>query len=92
MTVEPIKRGLKRAKSSEAEIQMRWAFSSAPSPGAESPGICNLRQGLVEGAVRASSPAMGAAIRRVLDGLHREKADAGVDAMLLRLYEPILFR
>ena len=46
----------------------------------------------MEGCVRASRPAMGASIRRVLEGLHREKAAPGVDGMLLRLYEPILFR
>jgi condensin-2 complex subunit G2 len=29
---------------------------------------------------------------QVLNGLHSEKRAAGVDAMLLRLYSPILFR
>jgi len=47
---------------------------------------------LVEGAVRAATPAMAASIRRVLAGLHGEKAAPGVDAMLLRVYEPIIFR
>lgn len=46
----------------------------------------------MEGAVRASTPAMGASIRRLLEGLHKEKGAPGVDAMLLRLYEPIIFR
>ena len=49
-------------------------------------------QGLVEGSVRAATPAMAASIRRVLAGLHAEKAAPGVDAMLLRVYEPIIFR
>ena len=49
-------------------------------------------QGLVEGAVRAATPPMAASIRRVLAGLHSEKAAPGVDAMLLRVYEPIIFR
>ena len=53
---------------------------------------CFRVQGLVDGAVRASTPAMAAGIRRVLAGLHREKAAPGVDAMLLRVYEPIIFR
>ena len=46
----------------------------------------------MDGAVRASTPAMAASVRRVLAGLHREKAAPGVDAMLLRVYEPIIFR
>ena len=42
--------------------------------------------------MRASTPAMAASIRRVLEGVHKEKAAPGVDAMLLRVYEPIIFR
>jgi len=49
-------------------------------------------QGLIQAATLASTPAMGAAIRRVLGGLHGQKQAPGVDAMLLRLYEPIIFR
>lgn len=50
------------------------------------------RQGLMQAAVGASTEPMAAALRRVLDGFHREKAAPGVDALLLRLYRPILFR
>ena len=46
----------------------------------------------MEGATRAATPAMATNIRRVLSGLHSEKAAPGVDAMLLRVYEPIIFR
>jgi condensin-2 complex subunit G2 len=49
-------------------------------------------QGLMQSAVLASTPAMGAAIRRVLGGLHTQKQAPGMDALLLRLYEPIIFR
>ena len=70
-------------------VYRAWAGSS---------GACRLEvqqtlvQGLMEAAILASAPAMAAALRRVLGGLHAQKAQAGVDAMLLSLYEPILFR
>jgi condensin-2 complex subunit G2 len=51
-----------------------------------------LIQGLVESAVLASTPAVAAALRRGLGGLHAQKHQPGVDAALLALYEPILFR
>jgi hypothetical protein len=35
---------------------------------------------------------MAANLRTVLNGFHAQKAHRGVDAMLLRLYEPVLFR
>lgn len=53
---------------------------------------CCPLQGLMQAAVLASTPAMAAVIRRVLGGLHSQKQAAGVDALLLRLYEPIIFR
>lgn len=46
----------------------------------------------MQAAMTASTPAMAAAIRRVLGGLHAQKMASGVDAMLLRLYEPLVFR
>lgn len=46
----------------------------------------------MQAAISASTQPMAAALRRVLDGFHREKASPGVDALLLRLYRPILFR
>ena len=49
-------------------------------------------QGLMQAAVLAASPALAAALTRLLGGLHAEKAAPGVDALLLRLYRPILFR
>ncbi|BDA48499.1 Condensin-2 complex subunit G2 [Coccomyxa sp. Obi] len=52
----------------------------------------NQVQGLMQAAISASTQPMAAALRTVLDGFHREKAAPGVDALLLRLYRPILFR
>jgi condensin-2 complex subunit G2 len=49
-------------------------------------------QGLADAALLASTPQMAASLRAVLCGFHAQKAYRGVDAMLLRLYEPILFR
>jgi hypothetical protein len=49
-------------------------------------------QDLMQAALLASTPALAAALRQVLGGLHSQKRVAGVDAMLLRLYRPILFR
>lgn len=49
-------------------------------------------QSLIKNALRASSPALAASLRRVLDGLHSQRLTPGTDAMLLRLYHPLLFR
>jgi len=49
-------------------------------------------QDLMEASILASSPTLSASLRRVLGGLHSQKHQPGVDAMLLELYEPILFR
>lgn len=46
----------------------------------------------MQAAMVASTPAMASAIRRVLSGLHSQKMAPGVDSMLLRLYEPLIFR
>ena len=46
----------------------------------------------MQAAVLAAMPAMATALRRLLGGLHADKAAPGVDAMLLRLYRPLLFR
>ena len=51
-----------------------------------------LLQSLIKSALRASSPALAASLRRVLDGLHSQRLTPGTDAMLLRLYHPLLFR
>lgn len=49
-------------------------------------------QALMQAAIYASTPTLAAALRQVLAGLHAQKKTAGVDSMLCRLYEPILFR
>lgn len=49
-------------------------------------------QSLIRSALRASSPALAASLRRVLDGLHSQRLTPGTDAMMLRLYHPLLFR
>ncbi len=46
----------------------------------------------MQSCIAASSPGLNASLRRVLDGFHSQKAQGAVDSMLLRLYEPILFR
>ena len=46
----------------------------------------------MESCILAKTTALSSAIRRVLYGFHSQKAQSKVDAMLLRLYEPILFR
>jgi condensin-2 complex subunit G2 len=54
-----------------------------------------LLQNLMNAALHGSGQALVANIRRVLGELHRSKRLGGagsVDAMLVRLYEPILFR
>ena len=61
-------------------------------------GVCLclfLPQNLMLAALHGSSQSLVANIRRVLGELHRSKKLGGVgsvDSMLVRLYEPILFR
>lgn len=43
-------------------------------------------------AIHAATPALASSLRRLLNGLHSQKRLPGMDALLLRLYEPILFR
>jgi hypothetical protein len=43
-------------------------------------------------AISAKSPPLGAALRGVLSEFHAQKRMAGVEALLCRLYEPILYR
>ncbi len=49
-------------------------------------------QDLMEASILSSTPTLSASLRRVLGGLHSQKHQPGVDAMLLELYEPIIFR
>ena len=49
-------------------------------------------QDLMYHAVHASSTMMATALRQVLAYMHEQKRQRGVDQMLLRLYEPILWR
>ncbi|KAL0041759.1 hypothetical protein WJX79_003625 [Trebouxia sp. C0005] len=51
-----------------------------------------IQNSLIRSALRASSPALAASLRRVLEGLHSQRLTPGSDAMLLRLYHPLLFR
>ena len=61
-----------------------------PRPRAQlRPGIA---QDLMQAAVLASTQPLAASLRQVLDGFHAQKAAAGVDSLLLRLYRPIMFR
>lgn len=57
--------------------------------------LCVVVQNLMLAALHGSSQGLVANIRRVLSELHRSKKLGGVgsvDGMLVRLYEPILFR
>jgi hypothetical protein len=56
-----------------------------------------IQDGLALAALRASTPALAASLRQILSHLHNAKrfgaASAGAtDALLVRLYEPVLFR
>ena len=46
----------------------------------------------MQAAIVSSTQTLAASLRRVLGGLNTEKRLSGMDAMLLRLYQPILFR
>ncbi|ONK75910.1 uncharacterized protein A4U43_C03F21850 [Asparagus officinalis] len=49
-------------------------------------------QGLIDAAVHASSKSLAASIRRVLGGFIEKRATEGVEKLLFRLSEPLLFR
>lgn len=49
-------------------------------------------QGLIEGAVYASAKTLASSIRKVLVGFTAQRTQDGVEALLFRLQEPILFR
>ncbi|XP_010240826.1 PREDICTED: uncharacterized protein LOC104585590 [Nelumbo nucifera] len=49
-------------------------------------------QGLIEGAIHASSGPFAASIRRVLGGFINQRTTAGVEKLLFCLAEPVLFR
>ncbi|KAK9284314.1 hypothetical protein L1049_023485 [Liquidambar formosana] len=48
--------------------------------------------GLIEGAIHASSGAFAASIRRVLGGFINQRTTDGVEKLLFRLTEPVIFR
>ncbi|KAL6780413.1 hypothetical protein ACKKBF_B13240 [Auxenochlorella protothecoides x Auxenochlorella symbiontica] len=54
--------------------------------------VAHCLQPLAEAALLASSPGLGANLRRVLRGLHSRKHEPGVDAALLEAYGPLLLR
>lgn len=49
-------------------------------------------QGLIEGAIHARSSLLAASIRRILGGFISQRATDGVEKLLFRLAEPVLFR
>jgi hypothetical protein len=49
-------------------------------------------QDLMQRAVHAATPQLFSAVKRILAVFHEAKRQRGVDEMLLRLYEPILWR
>ncbi|EPS65713.1 hypothetical protein M569_09063, partial [Genlisea aurea] len=51
-----------------------------------------LLQGLTEGAIYASSPALAASARRVLGTFFTNKTTEGVESLFFRLSEPVIFR
>ncbi|KAF5833222.1 condensin II non structural maintenance of chromosomes subunit-domain-containing protein [Dunaliella salina] len=83
--------GRKSALDAYGEIIFRaWKDSVGSATQFEIENTCILF--LMQAALVAASPPLNAALRQVLNGLHSQKRVAGVDAMLLRLYRPILFR
>ncbi|KFM24583.1 Condensin-2 complex subunit G2 [Auxenochlorella protothecoides] len=54
--------------------------------------VAHCLQPLAEAALLASSPGLGANLRRVLRGLHSRKHEPGVDDALLEAYGPLLLR
>ncbi|KAJ7952761.1 putative Condensin-2 complex subunit G2 [Quillaja saponaria] len=49
-------------------------------------------QDLIEGAIHASSPAFAASIRKVLGAFINQRTTTGVEKLLFRLAEPVMFR
>ena len=72
------------------------AWADAATPAARQTLEYSLFQDLMHRAVHAQPTGafitMAGRLRKVLGGLHAKKAEAGVDEMLCRLYEPVLWR
>ncbi|POO00719.1 Condensin-2 complex subunit G [Trema orientale] len=51
-----------------------------------------LLQGLIEGAIYASSATLAASVRRVLGAFINQRTTSGVEKLLFRLAEPVIFR
>ncbi|KAL9261005.1 Condensin-2 complex subunit G2-like protein [Drosera capensis] len=49
-------------------------------------------QGLVEGAILAGSTAFAASVRRVIGGFINQRTNDGVEKLLFRIAEPVIFR
>lgn len=81
--------GSKRLLNAYADVLYRaWRNAAGPCLAALEREL----QSLGQAAVSASTSAMASNIRRALDGFHNKKSTAGVDALLQRIYEPVLFR
>lgn len=81
--------GSKSALSAYADVLFRaWRNTAGPC-------LATLEQELQQlgqACISASTAAMASNIRSVLQGFHSKKSIAGVDGLLLRIYEPVLFR
>ncbi|MQL70233.1 hypothetical protein Taro_002528, partial [Colocasia esculenta] len=82
--------GRKTVLEAYADILFRaWKCSEGSLRGEIEDGFL---QGLIEGAIYASSKSLATSIRRVLGVFLENRATEGVDRLLFRLVEPILFR
>jgi condensin-2 complex subunit G2 len=66
-----------------------WKAAEGDSKGEIENGFL---QGFIDGAIHASSCAFAASIRRVLGGFISQRTTKGVEKLLFRLAEPVIFR
>ncbi|KAF8406207.1 hypothetical protein HHK36_008292 [Tetracentron sinense] len=82
--------GRKSMLEAYADILFRaWKIVEGPSRDEIESGFL---QSLIEGAIHASSGAFAASIRRILGGFINHRTTDGVEKLLFRLAEPVVFR
>ncbi|KAI9165606.1 hypothetical protein LWI28_017258 [Acer negundo] len=83
--------GRKSVLEAYGEVLFR-AWKGVAEEGFRKEIVDGFLQGLVEGAIHASSKGLAASVRRVLGGFISQRTIDGVEKLLFKLAEPVIFR
>ncbi|KAK1588054.1 hypothetical protein Q3G72_019459 [Acer saccharum] len=83
--------GRKSVLEAYGEVLFR-AWKGVAEEGFRKEIVDGFLQGLVEGAIHASSKGFAASVRRVLGGFINQRTIDGVEKLLFKLAEPVIFR